>query len=242
MTTKKTNPWVPLKKTSTASSSRSETAPNSKPGSLAALQMKTQPDHSPAPPSDATSESPQTPSTSPRPSRSLAKLRSATGSKSTISPKPSTKVTLGRILKPTTGANSVVAVDSSSASMTSTSTPTSTDSPTSSSTDPSPQPSTATKSNSLPRAMTTRQPFGGASLHESARSAHIRRAKRLLGSFPPGTKVSIEWDQDRAYSKSPGSFVGVIFSYDERGWLTAYSADNVKLWIPCAMVRIRKAT
>jgi hypothetical protein len=90
--------------------------------------------------------------------------------------------------------------------------------------------------------MTTRQPFGGASLHDSARASHIKRAKRLLGTFPIGTKVHIEWDIDPAYSSVPGSFTGVIDSYDERGFITAYNNDRVKLWMPCGLIRIRKAS
>jgi hypothetical protein len=33
----------------------------------------------------------------------------------------------------------------------------------------------------------------------------------------------------------------VIDEYDKNGWLTAYSEDGVKLWIPTGGIRVRQA-
>jgi hypothetical protein len=79
-------------------------------------------------------------------------------------------------------------------------------------------------------------------LHESARNANFKRAKRLATSFPPGAFVRVEWDRDPAYANGPGEFYGVVDHYDESGYLTAISRDNVKLWIPCGLIRVRTAT
>jgi len=51
----------------------------------------------------------------------------------------------------------------------------------------------------------------------------------------------VEWDRDPAYATGPGEFFGVVDHYDNSGYLTAISHDNVKLWIPCGLVRIKAA-
>jgi len=89
--------------------------------------------------------------------------------------------------------------------------------------------------------LSTQQPFGGATLHEGALSANIKRARRLATSFPPGKRVRVTWERDPAYASGPGEFYGVVDHYDANGYLTAISSSNVKLWIPCGMVRISAA-
>lgn len=74
-----------------------------------------------------------------------------------------------------------------------------------------------------------------------ASNASIKRARRMSTQFPPGSKVAIEWDVDPAYGRGSMRFSGVVDSYDTNGNLTAYDSDRVKLWIPCAKVRIKTA-
>jgi hypothetical protein len=59
--------------------------------------------------------------------------------------------------------------------------------------------------------------------------------------FPPGKSVHVAWDIDPAFSSSPGDFYGVVDHYDKHGYLTAYSNDGVRLWIPCGMAKMRAA-
>jgi hypothetical protein len=54
--------------------------------------------------------------------------------------------------------------------------------------------------------------------------------------------VVIEWPYDAAYSRTPGElgqFTGCIERYDERGWLYARSADNVRFESPCGPLQVR---
>lgn len=91
------------------------------------------------------------------------------------------------------------------------------------------------------RSPALRQPFGG-SRDAHAGSAHARRARRLQPSFPVGSWVVIEWPYDAAYSRTPGElgqFTGCIERYDERGWLYARSADNVRFESPCGPLQVR---
>ena len=76
-------------------------------------------------------------------------------------------------------------------------------------------------------------------------AVHIKRARRLSTTFPPGTLVMIEWDYGPEHG-NPGirsgtsSFTGVIDEYDKNGWLTAYSEEGVKLWVPTGGLRVHR--
>ena len=115
-----------------------------------------------------------------------------------------------------------------------------------------PASSTATKPNSTSTASTrttqsggrrilaTQQPMGG---KPDGSAAHLKRARRLSTTFPPGTLVSVEWDYGPEFGNpglksGTGTFTGVVDEYDKSGWLTAYSEEGEKLWIPCGKIRI----
>lgn len=217
MTSKKANPWSRKSQTTKPSgdglSPTPSAMPRKKTGSLAGLKKK-----------GSASSVPTKPT---QPSGVLAKPTSAKPSSPTTSPTPSTKATSRRTSS--AGTRLRRPMDQASPSSTQTKPPSSTAST-----------GKATSAGSA-RATTTRQPFGGSSLHEASYAANLKRAKRLATSFPPGKKVRIAWDRDPAYAVGPGDFSGVIDNYDEKGYLTAINGDGVRLWIPCGMVRIKAA-
>ena len=212
------NPWS-RKKNPTTKPSGTNSAPTPKRGKLSGLDKK------------STSASTPTPSTQRK--GALARLGSGKPSRATILPTPSTEAT-----SPATssaGTRLRRPMEQQSASLPATK-------PKPSSTRPKPS-GTRLKSSPQPssqRIMATRQPLGGESLHESTRAADLKRARRLATHFPPGQRVVVEWDISPAYGTGPGSFEGIVDSYSETGWITVLDQD-VKLWMPCAMTRIRAA-
>lgn len=182
-------------------------------------------------------DSPSTPSSGKPPKGSLARLSSGTRSNASTSQKPSAKMT-------STATSSAGTRKPSARRMTPGSR--SSNDPGTKPSEPRSRPSsTTTNANSSTqerRILETRQPFGGNTLHEGARNANFKRARRLATSFPPGASVRVEWDRDPAYASGPGEFYGVVDHYDEHGYLTAIGQDNSKLWIPCGLIRVRAAT
>ena len=88
--------------------------------------------------------------------------------------------------------------------------------------------------------------MGGKQAPSGPGAIHVKRAKRISTAFPPGTNVTVEWDYGPD-SGNPGiksgtsTFTGVVDEYDKSGWLTAFSEDGEKLWIPCGQIRIKAA-
>jgi hypothetical protein len=81
---------------------------------------------------------------------------------------------------------------------------------------------------------------------ETPSAAHVKRARQLSKVFPPGAVVTVEWDYGPDFG-NPGiksgtsTFTGTVDEYDKSGWLTAFSEDGEKLWIPTGGIRIRAA-
>lgn len=75
-------------------------------------------------------------------------------------------------------------------------------------------------------------------MHSSTYATHIKRAKKLVTSFPPGSHVVVEWVYDAAYSRKPGErgrVEGVVQDYDERGTIHVLGNDNAHLYLPSGL-------